>query len=1218
MIFRYDESSDAFHFFDTSLSSSSRDDYCVPSYAPDAYGNDDTDIRVPLAPCAYRLADYTFAKREPVLLSRVLNKLGVFRCLRRECDALNALLWRRFHRDDDDDGGPPTPLEEDELGKARFMELLSNVGVHRRVSEMILQRAAMARDAIVRRDEPTGNGNNPHRIPQIKVDGLDDFLRALEDLTPALRIAREEIERTQTVSFYPGLGELFTPGSKLVCYPDGMGGAPVGCSCVQSWYAEELNGAANKIKRRFVLVVEFLVSVGTELAFVAASEVYPEFQDTGGRNQPVKNLTHRKLRPDACATDADLLERLGRRGEFYASVSTRNHYLEYQPNCFYPIIGGGWAANAQRPLSKGGRVMVDVRRGILENHVPHRGTSGMSDTVKEAIKLFEQNKRTGIAVPFRTAILPPGFDGGIPPPTEKEVDQSFEGVDASGGSDRHQLWQAWPCLVGFSFTSRVWGKILLTLPKSHSTAAVVVDKKKESGGPDSPIRTSVVKLGVERAALGGFGECGSLNYITFQEKAFEQLVLEESKKELIRAVARNAGGGARFDDDHDYDSEDSDGEEEEEDMGLDVVANKGAASIFLLNGPPGCGKTLTAEAIAELLKKPLYVVTAGDLGITASEVEKNLGSVLELCQTWDALVLMDEADIFLEARSSTEIQRNALVCVMLRLLEYYSGCLFLSSNRPAASIDAAIASRITVMLSYPPLDSVGRAKVWRNLVGLVPVAPVDCTTGRMPHKIASNPRKASRFRVGFTDDDFRGLASSYEINGRQIKNSIVLARALARERGVPLSLPILRRAVTAVAGEGGANSSARDDMFLGSDRPEFRMASNGNDDEPPARGESLALAATLSDPASDFARRYDAVRSYLDALAKPVGSLGSLEDFAARVSALQRSATPRVDIAACVIFAGDHGVAGDASEGGANCSSYPQAVTRKVLEGLDRGIAGASALARANGAVLRVIDVGLADHPPPEWVGGVVRSSAGGVRGGTRNFCVHDAMTSDEVGRCIQIGRAETGAFVDEAGADVVVFGEVGIGNTTTSSALIAALCGIEDVGSLCGTGASTTRDGIDDDAVGKKVSIIEEAMRYHRGVGTSCALRGEPIRALAAVGGAEISAMVGGMLECSDRDLPILVDGFIVTTAAMIACMIDPQVSRLLLFATRSTERGQAVALGVIRDISIPAPAPPALDMGLRMGEATGALLAVPLVRSACAVMSELATLNEVLGLAP
>jgi len=98
-------------------------------------------------------------------------------------------------------------------------------------------------------------------------------------------------------------------------------------------------------------------------------------------------------------------------------------------------------------------------------------------------------------------------------------------------------------------------------------------------------------------------------------------------------------------------------------------------------------------------------VTAGDLGITAKEVESSLGGVLDLCQTWDALVLIDEADIFLEARSSTEIERNALVCVMLRLLEYYSGCLFLSSNRAAGSIDPAIASRITVMLGYPALDT---------------------------------------------------------------------------------------------------------------------------------------------------------------------------------------------------------------------------------------------------------------------------------------------------------------------------------------------------------------------------------------------------------------------------------------------------------------------------------------------------------------------------------
>jgi ATPase family associated with various cellular activities (AAA) len=832
-LFQYDESLQAFLFDPTSHQQQPQQ----PTLVEDPNGNVDTNVSVPLAPCIYRLTDYTYAKQEPVLLHRCIIKLGVLRCLWNECQVLNQLLWNRFssasasaasivveHNNDNNNnhdrahdeqsrmmrpGGGATSMEEDELGKARFMELLSNCGVYQKVSELILQRTGQVSDAIRRGHNPTGNSHNPYRIPQIHVKGLEAFLQALEDLTPSLSMARNEIKETQTVSFFPGLGELFTPGSKLVCFPDGMEGIPVGCSCVQSWYAEELNQATNKIKRRFILVVEFMVSVGTELVFVAASEVYPEFHDTS-RNVPMKDLTHRKLWPEINPRDQELVSRMTQRGEFYASVATKNHYLEYQPHSFYPIMGGAaWATNhsALRPLSKGGRVMIDVHRGILENHLPFRGTSGMSDTVKEAIKLFEQNKRTGIAVPFRTARLPE-FEGVSNPSivasqSHPSTDQPIPPKTMHTESDRSQLWQAWPCLVGFSFTSRVWGKILLSLPKPHIVDHTKGVTPQNVNEPESPRRASVVKLGVERAGLGGFGECGSLNYISFQEKAFEQLVLDERKKELIRAVARNAGGGTRFDGDDDYDSEEDSDMEDEEDMGLDVVANKGAASIFLLNGPPGCGKTLTAEAIAELLKKPLYVVTAGDLGITASEVEKTLGSVLELCQTWDALVLMDEADIFLETRSSTEIQRNALVCVMLRLLEYYSGCLFLSSNRAAASIDAAIASRITVMLSYPPLDFAGRSKVWKNLVGLVPVAPVDPTTGQIPSRIVSNPRKASKYRVDFTDDDFQTLSMSYLINGRQIKNSIVLARALARERGVPLSLPILRLAVTAVAGERG-------------------------------------------------------------------------------------------------------------------------------------------------------------------------------------------------------------------------------------------------------------------------------------------------------------------------------------------------------------------------------------------------------------------------------
>ncbi|CAD7955938.1 unnamed protein product [Amoebophrya sp. A25] len=148
-----------------------------------------------------------------------------------------------------------------------------------------------------------------------------------------------------------------------------------------------------------------------------------------------------------------------------------------------------------------------------------------------------------------------------------------------------------------------------------------------------------------------------------------------------------------------------------------------------------------------------------------------------MCSEWNALVLIDEADIFIEARNSSELQRNAVVCVMLRLLEYYNGGLFLTTNR-VGNVDPAVSSRITVMLGYDPLNAEGREKVWRNLLGT----------------------SASEKIKALTKDEYRHLAS-YVLNGRQIKNSILLGKALSKERGEPLSLVTLERAVRAVAGE---------------------------------------------------------------------------------------------------------------------------------------------------------------------------------------------------------------------------------------------------------------------------------------------------------------------------------------------------------------------------------------------------------------------------------
>ncbi|CAD7957564.1 unnamed protein product [Amoebophrya sp. A120] len=507
--------------------------------------------------------------------------------------------------------------------------------------------------------------------------------------------------------------EVFRPGTKVVTYPENLQGAALGATVVQSSYTEEISRASGKTRRTFVLMLEFIVSVGDTLAFVGISEPYSEFEGS----QPLKAFRHRPLATSAQPNveEARMLQALIVRGMLYAEIATGYHYLQYGPDTFFPVpvtmsSSAGSGGRATRPLQATGRIMVDNTRAGLEGHNPTRGADGASVSVREALRVYEQAKRTGGALPVTTFTI---------------NDEDFH---------HDQLFACWPMVLGFSFSARCWGKLVLVLENTR------------------PIK--------------------------FQKHAFEQLVLPAEKKELIRACARYAGKA------------DEDGE-------VDVIANKGGASIFLLYGPPGCGKTLTAEAIAEMLSKPLYTVTAGDLGITAAEVEKTLSQVLQMCAEWNALVLIDEADIFIEARTSQELQRNAIVCVMLRLLEYYSGGLFLTTNR-VGNIDPAVSSRITVMLGYEALDFDGRAKVWRNLL--------------------LNSKSKHVQKILKTEDLLSQLAN-YVLNGRQIKNSILLARALAKERGEELSMQLLERAVLAVAGERSAAEQRHRLSSISSDHP---------------------------------------------------------------------------------------------------------------------------------------------------------------------------------------------------------------------------------------------------------------------------------------------------------------------------------------------------------------------------------------------------------------
>jgi len=226
----------------------------------------------------------------------------------------------------------------------------------------------------------------------------------------------------------------------------------------------------------------------------------------------------------------------------------------------------------------------------------------------------------------------------------------------------------------------------------------------------------------------------SLEPICYRSNAIDSLVMEADRKEMVQALVENAGSSFE-----------------------DIVEGKGGGCVFLLHGPPGVGKTLTAEATAESLHKPLYAITVGELGSSVDSMEERLKATLELAKLWDAVLLIDECDIFLERREG-DVTKNAMTGIFLRLLEYHQGVLFLTSNR-IKSFDPALYSRITVALHYAPLNHKTRGEVWRSLLA---------AAGFDPAKF-----------------DVDSLATD-EANGRQIKNAVRFAQVMARRRGVDL------------------------------------------------------------------------------------------------------------------------------------------------------------------------------------------------------------------------------------------------------------------------------------------------------------------------------------------------------------------------------------------------------------------------------------------------
>jgi nicotinate-nucleotide--dimethylbenzimidazole phosphoribosyltransferase len=328
-------------------------------------------------------------------------------------------------------------------------------------------------------------------------------------------------------------------------------------------------------------------------------------------------------------------------------------------------------------------------------------------------------------------------------------------------------------------------------------------------------------------------------------------------------------------------------------------------------------------------------------------------------------------------------------------------------------------------------------------------------------------------------------------------------------------------------------------------------------------------------------RWIDSARQRQLELTKPPGSLGRLEEIANRCAAIRGSFELTAGRPRIVLFAADHGVCAE------GVSAYPQEVTAQMVLNFLRGGAAINALARSAGIELKVVDAGVAAPLPlsSELIGRRVAP-------GTRNFCAEPAMTDAEMTSALETG-IELASDSVMAGCDLLGFGEMGIGNTTSASAIAAALTH-EPLATVVGIGA-----GADDACIARKRCAIQRALALHAGS------LSDPLGILRCVGGLEIAAMCGFCLGAAARRVPVVTDGFIATSAAALAVRISPAASGYLFASHRSAEPGHAHFLAMLGQ-------QPLLDLGMRLGEGTGAALAMKVIQGAVAAFTEMATFTS------
>ena len=342
-----------------------------------------------------------------------------------------------------------------------------------------------------------------------------------------------------------------------------------------------------------------------------------------------------------------------------------------------------------------------------------------------------------------------------------------------------------------------------------------------------------------------------------------------------------------------------------------------------------------------------------------------------------------------------------------------------------------------------------------------------------------------------------------------------------------------------------------------------------------------ALISSIQAPDPVWRQR---ARERLDDLTKPLGSLGRLEELAAQMASIQQTTRPRIEGKSVYVFAADHGIVAE------GVSAYPKEVTRQMVQNFLEGGAAINVIARKANAQVIVVDAGVdgdfAEHP------GLVRRK---VRRGTHNMLHEPAMTEDELGAALHIGM-DLAELAGEQGFNLIAVGEMGIGNTTSASAITAVLTR-QSPSQVTGAGA-----GLSQEAVQHKARVIDAVLQKH---GLLRLTEADALYVLRCVGGLEIAAMTGMILASASLRMACVVDGFISTAAAAVAYSLQPRVRDYLFAGHQSEEPGHESLLKLL-DLA------PLLHLNMRLGEGTGAVLAFHLIEMAVNLMNEMATFTQ------